>query len=193
MLQLRRRYRRLAWMGTGLVMGLSMGIMLAAGVLIGTQHQSDVAGGFPLAELKLSASAAHGNETIAIATGPMDGNVDGIFLLDFLTGDLSCFVLHPRQGKFTIAFKTNVVKDLPVEQGKKPAYALATGRINVVGQSSNVKPAASVVYVADCNTGVFAAYTMPWASGLTNYNTGLVAAPMNLQDIGKARDLKLRE
>jgi hypothetical protein len=181
-------------MSAGLAIGLAIGIALAVGVAIGmrTSGGDQVAAGFPLEELKLRASAAHGNETFAIATGPMDGNVDGVFLLDFLKGDLTCFVLNPRVGKFTVAFKTNVTKDLPPGQGKTPAYALATGRINVVGSSSNVRPAASVVYVADCNSGAFAAYTMPWSNQLSN-TPAVVAAPMKLQDIGKARDLQLRE
>lgn len=189
-----RRYKRLAWMSAGLAIGLTIGVALAVGVAIGMRGAGadSVPAGLPLAELKLRANAAHGNETFAIATGPMDGNVDGVFLLDYLTGDLSCFVLHPRAGKFTVAFKTNVTRDLPVGQGKKPAYAMATGRINVVGSSTNVRPAASVVYVADCNSGAFVAYAMPWNNQISA-NPVAFAAPMKLMDVGKARDLKLRE
>ncbi|HUE73575.1 MAG TPA: hypothetical protein VMP01_22045 [Pirellulaceae bacterium] len=187
-----RRFQRLAWMGAGVSLGLAIGLALAVGIWLGMRNGS-AATGLPLADLQLRAAAAHGNETFAIATGPMDNNVDGIFLLDYLTGDLTCFVLHPRVGKFTIAFKTNVVKDLPQEQGKKPAYALATGRVSVLGTSSNLRPAASAVYVADCNTGRFAAYTMPWNEGVIRNTTNLIAAPMTLQDAGKARDLKLRD
>lgn len=191
-----RRFKRLAWMSAGLAIGLTIGIALAAGVAVGMRSQGagDVAGRFPIAELKANAFAAHGNETFAIATGPVDGTVDGVFCLDFLTGDLTGYVIHPRSGRFGAAFKTNVIKDLPIEQGKKPAYAMAIGRINPVASYSNVKPGGSIIYVADCNSGNVAAYCFPWTSQWSsNPQQSLLAAQMMTLDKARARDLKIRE
>ncbi len=39
-------------------------------------------------ETVLNASASHGGETFAMATGPVDADVEGLFMLDFLTGEL---------------------------------------------------------------------------------------------------------
>lgn len=192
---LKTRYKRLAWMGTGLAVGLAIGLALAVGVGMGTRTRGDdVAGRFPIEELKLKAFGAHGSDTFAIATGPVDGNVDGIFCLDFLTGDLTGYVMSPRFGKFFAAFRTNVTKDLPVEQGKATKYAMALGRINVLSTYTNIKPGASVIYVADCNTGIVAAYAFPWNQQLSgNPPSSLLAAPMITLDVAKARELKIRE
>jgi hypothetical protein len=189
-----RRFRRLAWTGAGLAVGLAIGIAIAVGVAIGMRSGDNLADRFPIEELKLKAFAGHGNETFAIATGPVDGTVDGVFCLDYLTGDLTGYVIHPRSGRFGAAFKTNITKDLPIEQGKKPAYALTLGRLNQVASYSNIKPGGSIIYVADCNTGNVAAYCFPWNDTFSkNPQQTLLAIPMITLDKAKARDLKIRE
>lgn len=190
-----RRFQRLVWMGAGVSLGLAIGIALAVGIWLGMRsHSSDSLAALP-PELRLRASAAHGSDTFAITTGPVDGNVDGVFCLDFLTGDLTGYVLHPRNGKFFAAFRANVLDRLPVEQGKTPKYALAVGRFTTISSYTNVKPGASVVYVADCNSGKLAAYCFPWDNSITrNPPTGVLGGvPMIPLDYAEARKLKLRE
>jgi hypothetical protein len=160
---------------------------MTAGVVIGMR--ADTPHVAALDELRLKASASSGAETFAIATGQIDGEVEGLFCLDYLTGDLSCFVISPRGKGFAGLFKTNIVKDLPAEKGKKPAYVMVTGGINVRGAPN---APASLVYVADANSGVWAAYSFTWnrsasAAGVTQ------AQPMVLITGGKARELTLRE
>lgn len=170
----------------GLVIGLSIGGAMTVGVILGTKSQASAS--LPaLEELKLKATASHGAETFAIATGPIDEEVEGLFCLDFLTGDLQCFVINPRTGGLGGWIRTNIVKDLPVEKGKKPSYLLVTGGINARGGSAgNARPAASICYVVDANTGMVAAYTFPWVKGNTAGNI-TQAAPMKLLYAGKAR------
>jgi hypothetical protein len=189
-----RRFQRLAWMSAGVSLGLAVGIALAAGIWLGTRSSAgDALSALP-PELRLRASAAHGSDTFAIATGPVDPNVDGVFCLDFLTGDLTGYVLHPRNGKFFAKFHANVTRQLEVEQGKTPKYALAVGRFSNVATYTNVKPGASVVYVADCNTGRVAAYGFPWDKSITtNPPTSVVEVPMIPLDYAEARKLKLRD
>jgi hypothetical protein len=191
-----RRFQRLAWMTGGLTLGLAVGIALAVGVWLGMRNSASnkVMDGLPLAELQLKASAAHGSDTFAIATGAVDGNVDAVFCLDFLTGDLTGFVVHPSNGRFFAAFYTNVLDKLPTEQGKTPKYALAVGKFSVLSSYTNVKPGASVVYVADCNTGIVAAYGFPWDKSVsTNRPTSLITLKMIPLDIAKAREVKIRD
>jgi len=58
----------------GLVVGLSIGGAVAAGVFIGRgRSQASIIPG--LADLHLKASASHGSDTFAIATGPIDDDV----------------------------------------------------------------------------------------------------------------------
>ncbi len=171
----------------GLAIGLAIGGSFAAGIVL--ERRADSSHASALNELRLKASASSSAETFAIATGPIDGEVEGLFCLDFLTGDLSCFVISPRGKGFAGLFKTNIVKDMPAEKGKTPAYVLVTGGINVRG---NPNAPSSLVYVADANSGVWAAYSFAWAKGAAS--AGITQAqPMVLVTGGKARELSLRE
>src|SRR5829696_5803968 len=102
----------------------------------------------------------------ALAAGVVDDEVEGLYTLDFLTGDLQCYVVNPRNGALGGWFKTNVAKDLPPEGSKKPNYLLVTGTIQVQGASGNQRPAGSLCYVVDGNTGNAAAYSFPWGKSM---------------------------
>lgn len=178
-------------LAAGLVVGLAIGGAWSAGLWLGngSSHGGNMIG---LEELKLRAMASHGGETFAIATGPVDDTVEGLFTLDYLTGDLQCFVFNPRTYQQGGIFRTNIAKDLAPEKGKKPSYLLVTGAISGSATYSNFKPAACVCYVVDANTGECAAYTFPWAKAAAG--TGAVQAKeMSLIHKWKARSLELRE
>ena len=91
---------------------------LAAGVLLGL-----VAAGW------LPHSPAHAVATdrlgdFAIATGPLDSDLEAIYFLDCLTGDLRAAVLNPYTWKFYSQFQTNVIEYLGVDASKNPRYLL---------------------------------------------------------------------
>ena len=179
---LRPRYKKaVLWLSLGLLLGLTTGLA----VHVGLESRPSAGGsGLPLEELKLRASASHGSETFAMATGMLD-DTEGVFMLDYLTGDLTCFVLNSRTGKFAAMFRTNVWKEMPVEKGKKPTYVMCTGAWSFQGgNSGGGRMGDCVVYVADCNSGAFVAYSV-----VINGARGSITA----LDGGKARDLKLRE
>lgn len=115
----------------------------------------------------LHASATHGGTNLAVATGSIDENTDGIFFLDFLTGDLQCWVFYPRTGQFGAKFATNVTAQLPAG-GKNAEYLLVTGHMIQQQAGSNSRPAHSLVYVVDVRSGLFAAYGVPWNKALEN-------------------------
>jgi hypothetical protein len=56
----------------------------------------------------------------------------------------------------------------------------------------NTRPASSLCWVADANTGIFAAYTLPWTKALA-VSVVPQAQPMTLVYAGKARTLEIRE
>ena len=190
-----RNARALRWVALGVGLGLLVGVGMTVGTVIGMRAAAwsnapqNAQAAFE--EVRLRASGSHGAETLAMATGPIDSDGEGVFVLDFLTGDLQCFVLNPRIGKFTGWFKTNVVKDLPVEKGKKPAYVMVTGAWNPRGGSGS-QPASCVVYVADSNTGLVAAYTFPWQRNAAAQAAPQAAGMLTLE-VRKARTLELRE
>ncbi len=168
---------------------------LAAGLMLGCIGGGVVAYQFKTPQLQLpqtllNATATHGGTTMAIATGPIDEGVEGFFVLDFITGELTCSVLNPRNGAMGGAYRTNVVEHLGVEQGKQPQYLMVTGAANFRTTGGNVRPAQSVVYVADANTGRYVGFWLPWNRAAAQYNF-TQANPMLVLGTGSARNIQL--
>jgi len=183
-----RRLKKTPWIS--LLTGLSLGLLVGVGMLIGalvTLSQPEV--GFRLPEQLLHATATDNGGTMALATGPIDGEVEGLFILDFLTGELQCLVVNSRSGQLGGMFKHNVAVDLGVEQGKQPKYIMVTGMANFrTATAGNIRPAASIVYVADANTGNYAAYSLPWNRQAQQVNVAQFS-PMVLIGAGSARQV----
>jgi hypothetical protein len=151
--------------GAGLVLGLLLG------------QPSQKAPAMPdFSELKLKAMASHGNDNFAIATGPIDDDVEGLYMLDFLTGDLMCLVLNPKGG-IAGQFKANVYgpQGFSAKKGKKGSFLIATGSING-GITPAGRLAGSVCYVVDSSSGEVLAFGFPWNKAATN--TGAVQGPV---------------
>jgi hypothetical protein len=163
-----------------LALGLGVGLILSLAATIATlaawgyfEHDR-----LRSLEQQLHAMATHGGDSMAIATGEIDEGVEGVFILDFITGELTCQVLNARTGFLGGLFKQNVVSDLGVEQGKQPKYLMVTGSLVTRQSISNVRPARSIVYVADSNTGRYVAYMLPWNPQLANAGGAQAAAMM---------------
>jgi hypothetical protein len=173
-----------------------MGLLVSAGVLIGTMttigHRS--APQLQIPETLLNASASHGGKSFAMATGYIDTDIEGLFTLDYLTGDLKCWALNPRapQVGWCGAFQHNVIADLGVQQGKDPDYVMVTGQASFQRGGATTSPASCAVYVADANSGNFAAYTIMWNRTLGK--TGTLQQGMFTPILsGKARTLEIRD
>jgi hypothetical protein len=90
-------------------------------------------------------------------------------------------------------FKYNVIQDLGVEQGKKPNFAMVTGNADFQrGASTAATPALCAVYVADANTGNFAAYGLMWNRTMAR-SAALQTGTFVRLGVGKARALEIRE
>lgn len=115
-------------------------------------------------ELPLHATATDTGESISMATGLVDEEMEGAFFLDFITGTLSCVVLNSRKADLVAGvFQTNVVKDLGIDESKEPKYLMTTGLATFTGKGrGGEQPARCVVYVCDQNTGNFAGYSLTW-------------------------------
>lgn len=97
---------------------------------------------------------------MAVATGQVGRDSDGIFFLDFVTGDLQCLVFYPRSGAFGAHYVTNVAQNLGAGQNAK--YLMLTGQAIPQSATAGARPGASLVYVTNTTTGMFAAYAVPW-------------------------------
>lgn len=144
---------------------LSRPAWLAAGVLLGLAASAL----WPAASMH--AVATDRQDNFAICTGPVDDNFEAVYLLDFLTGNLTASVLSPVSYKFNAMFTANVNVDLGVDTSKNPKYVMVTGLANLrKGGGGNVQPGASVLYVAELTSGKVAAYAIPWAKGAQQSN-----------------------
>ena len=188
----RLRKTKPAWLvGFGVCLGLLVGLGMTIGAIVGMKA-SGGSGNAALDELRVRATSTHGAESFAIATGQIDGEAEGVFFLDYLTGDLNCYVINPRSGKFCAWFSTNVQKELPVDKSaNRASYVMTTGEWTPYRSGVGAgQPAGCVVYVADANTGNFAAYSFPWQPSFKNL--AAQASPMVTLDIGKARNIEKR-
>lgn len=152
-------------LGTGFALGLLVGI----GMLVGSwMTHSFSQPRITVPDTTLHAMATDSGKTFSIATGPIADGVEGIFCLDFLTGELQCWVLNNRTNQVGAYFTYNVLKDLGVEQGKSPQYLMVTGMAGLRGGGSGMRPSECLVYVADANSGNLAAYAVPWNQTLAS-------------------------
>jgi hypothetical protein len=181
-----RVWRKLNWVWIGgLLTGIAVCGALVMGYWLGRNHSAN-----PF-ETALHATATHGGDTMALATGPVDEGDEGLFILDYLTGELQCMVISPRNTptKFFARFRTNVVQVLGVEQGKKPNYVMVTGHMDFQRGAAAARPGNCVVYVCDTITGNYAAFGIPW-----NRTFAAAGRPQQgalvLLDVGKARNLE---
>lgn len=111
-------------------------------------------------ETLLHASSATSGDQFAMATGAIDDESEGIFVLDYVTGVLKCAVLNQRTGKFAALFTANVTSELGAS--KNPKYEMVAGLVNFTRGTTPRRPGLSVVYVLDATTGKLIAYSIPW-------------------------------
>lgn len=182
--------KRSLWL---IMSGFAAGLLVGIGLLVGSWLTS-MRGGvneldFPM---PLHASATDRSASFSMATGAVSDGVEGVFFLDFLTGELQCWVLYSRTGDFGAKFTVNVLNDLGIQQGKKPNFLMVTGVATLPRGTGALRPGNCVVYVADANSGNVAAYYIPWNRGVES--TGrLQAAPLILLRKGQVRNLQIRE
>lgn len=133
------------------------------------------------------AAAAAVEDSFAVCSTPVGDGMEGLFLLDFETGDISGGVLNQNTAKFTVGYRYNVLKDLGFKAGKvkNPKFLLVPGQVNFMGPRAN-QLAQSVLYVTDVSTGVTAAYGVPWTiSAATAASAGV--NPLMLLDVVRPR------
>ncbi|MBX3421889.1 MAG: hypothetical protein KF752_10090 [Pirellulaceae bacterium] len=132
--------------------------MLAVGYRLGRSNQSSA----PALPIPLAAATAASSDNMAMATGQVTEDAEGVFFLDYNTGDLQCLIFYPRNGAFGARFFTNVRPQLG-GMGKNSKYLMVTGNIgNTPTSGGGARPGGALVYVTDVTTGLFAAYAIPW-------------------------------
>jgi hypothetical protein len=119
----------------------------------------------PLAKVQAVTSLA--DESFAVCTVPLNGEIEALFMLDFETGDLSGGILNTSATppRFASGYKHNVLKDLGFKAGqvKNPKFLLVSGIANMPA-GGGMQFASSILYVTDTSTGTTVAYAIPFNS-----------------------------
>ena len=148
--------------------------------------------GAALPHTPLHATATDSGTNFATATGRLDERAEGLFCLDFATGNLRGAAINPRTAKFSGYFYRNVLADLGLGDLKNPQFLLVTGEIDFQTSGGNVQRAKTVLYVTETTTGHVAAYAVPW-----NPSSPRIGAPFSSQlvllDRVSTRDIPVGE
>ena len=135
-----------------------MAIGLAAGLIIGL----NVAGIWP--QIPIHASATASQDNFAMCTGTIDPEVEAIYLLDYVTGDLKAAVLSINTRTFNTFYTYNVSKDFAANGVKNPRYLMVSGFADM-RRAAAVPIGQGVIYIAEMTTGQLACYGLPWTPG----------------------------
>lgn len=171
--------------------GLFLGLGIAVGAFLSRGMQSGYELQLPVTELQ--AAATDGTDNFVVATGTLSPDVEGVFLLDALSGDLQFTIFNPASGAFNPPFRRNVAVDLQIEAGKKPRYLMVTGYMTDSrrpGAARNV--ARCAVYIVEATSGKFAAYTVPWQENLFRSGRPQLGE-LVLLGVGSVRTAAIRE
>ncbi len=114
----------------------------------------------PEIPMVLRADSATGGKALSLASGFVARDVDALYVLDHLTGNLQCWLLNPQTGKIGGIFQTNVNGDLGVQKAGDVDFVMVTTRIPTAGRQreGNLRPGECLVYVGDGNTGKVVGY-----------------------------------
>lgn len=168
-------------------------IASTVGTLIGQRFNA--AGAVDPLPLVLHADTAARGESMSMATGIIDRNrqLDGLFVLDHLSGLLQCWLLNPRTGEIAGIYAANVNDSLNLNKGGDADYVMTTGNINIESRQNNIPLAGCICYVGDGNTGKVVGYSLYYDRQLVLQNgtqTGelVVVARGLAREVGLQRD-----
>lgn len=144
----------------------------------------------------LKADSAASGKSLSMATGLVDNDrgVEGLFMLDHLSGNLQCSLISPRTGKVAAVYSANANKDLGLSKGGDADFVMVVGQLNPIGvQRGNVIPASCVCYVGDGNSGKIVGYSFQFNKQLFNRNdVQLQQGALTVLTRGVAREAGMR-
>lgn len=116
---------------------------------------------WPQPEIK--AAMANGNDKFTMVTVPLieTGELEGVFVLNHLTGVLTGSVINVRTGAFGYSYLHNVAADFQTAaKTPEPKYAIVSGTANMPSVGG-VQPAWGMIYVGELSSGGVIAYAFP--------------------------------
>ena len=145
---------RAGWIAAGLVAGLAVAYFCP--------HEPAYANTADRDSQFMMITVPVGNKAVGF-----DDPIDGVFILDFLTGQLKGAVLNRQQGKFTSFYMPDLAGDFGVKGDEDPHYCIVSG-YSQMPAIQGATFASGVLFVGELNTGKVAAYSFPWNEQGTN-------------------------
>lgn len=136
---------------------------LATGLAAGQWLSRDGGPALRLPPIEAHATASQSHDNFVIATGSIEDDIEGLFFLDFLTGDLKATVLNARRPGFNAFYQYNISADFNTAAVQNPKYLMVTGLARdqqVAGASGRL--GRCVLYVVEATSGQVVAYGLPW-------------------------------
>ncbi len=118
------------------------------------------AGAYFWPQQELRAAVANGNDKFTMVTVPLmeTGEIEGVFVLNHLTGQLTGGALYNQTKKFGYKYMHNVAADFKTSpKTPDPKYAIVSGTANLQA-TGGIQPAYGVIYVAELSSGAVIAY-----------------------------------
>ncbi len=134
---------RIAWLLFGILAGLAIAYVMP---------DKDIAASSTDRDTKFALATS----TVSLANG-----TEGVFVLDFLTGQLRGGVLNEKSGKFNHAYMRNIAADFNVNPKAKPHYAIVTGQSRLTSRG-RIQMAQAVIYIAELSSGKVLCYGFPY-------------------------------
>lgn len=146
----------------------SKGLCLGLGIVLG------LIGGAFLPHAPLHAVAVDRSGDLVMASGLVADDLEGVFFLDSLTGELKGIVINPMVQPPTVGvtYSRNVVADMQIDVAKAPKFVMVTGLMPLRPLGGTNQFASSVVYVAEVTSGKMACYGMNFNRGQFNNMRG---------------------
>jgi len=139
---------------------LAGGLLLGLGVWLGQSSAHNSGEGVvpdALREQMAYAVGSANQSDLCLATGSIDRGIEGVFALDGVTGQLTCYAVDPKTPNVpAVQIVYNVLADLSVQGDKAPRFVMVTGA--TVPPGGGAKLASTVLYIGDANTGNTVAY-----------------------------------
>jgi hypothetical protein len=132
------------WLSLGLILGVSLSYLM------------------PFAPAHAAATDRY--ENFAICTGPVSDDLEGVFVLDSVAGQLQAFILDPQTGQFSLRYARMIGQDMGVANAANGRYVMVTGFANISPRATGGQRSSQcVLYVAELSSGNLGAYTLPFA------------------------------
>ena len=175
-----------------IVLMLTASGFTVVGMMIGMKWNASSTQIMPI---ELHADSAARGKALSFATGMVDDGVEGLFVLDHLTGNLQCWILNKISGDIGGIYATNIGKDMQIEKVADGDFVMTTGRVkfNPMNRRGNVRPGQCICYVGDGNTGKVIGYGLEFnpqaiAQGAAQQDELLVICKGMMREAMELRD-----